>query len=404
MTLRSRLAATYAAMIFIALLIFAAASVIAIDRTLRATMDSRLRTEAYAAASLADIHSGRVVADEDDRIQFLTLISAGNDAIAVDAKGNVVLSSAASPPQNILRLLHSASGFRTVGHGDAVLRAFVFPIVRGGAHLGTVIVWSASDWVDETDRGAAIAFGIAALVIALLAVIAGGAVTHGALEDAFARQRRFTADASHELRAPLSVIRAEADLALRKDRPPEEYKSAMASIADEADRMEALIGDLLSAARAEGGDVERKRVEVGGVVKHVAERLSPAAAAKEAHFDLHVPEDAEVLADPHALERAILAIAHNALKHTPQHGRIAMDVRKAGRSVQISVRDSGPGFTPEALAHALERFWRDDAARPHGGTGLGLAIAKSIVEGFGGQISVENTAEGAAVRMNFPSA
>jgi signal transduction histidine kinase len=404
MTLRSRLAATYAAMIFIALLIFAAAAVIAIDRTLRATMDSRLRTEAYAAASLADIQDGRLVADKEDRAQFVTLLAAGDDALALDARGRIVFSSAASPPADILAIAHGKPRFFTVGRGDSVRRALVFPIVRDGIHAGTVVVWRASAWIDETDRGAAVAFGIAALVIALLAVVAGGAVTRGALEDAFARQRRFTADASHELRAPLSVIRAEADLALRKDRPLEEYKAAMASIAAEADRLESLIGDLLSVARAEGGTVARTRVEVSAVVNEVAARLSPAAAAKEARFELHVLQDAAVLADRQALERAVLAIAHNAVKYAPAHGRIEMVVRRAGRNVDISVRDDGPGFTPEALTHALERFWKEDTARPQSGTGLGLSIAKSIIEAFGGNISVENTGSGAAVRMRLPAA
>lgn len=404
MNLRSRLAVTYAAMIFIALLIFAAAAVVAIDRTLRSTMDARLRTEAYAAASLEDVEHGRIVADSQDKIQFLTLLSAGVDAIVFDADGHVVLSSVLGPATGIVALEKSAPGYYTIGKGNDVRRAFVVPVVRDGTRAGTVVVWSASDWIDETDRGAAIAFGIAAFIIALLAVFAGGAVTRGALEDAFARQRRFTADASHELRAPLAVIRAEADLALRKERPPNEYREAMSSIAAEADRLESLIGDLLSVARAESGGVPRTRVEVGSVMRDVAERLSPAAAAKEAQLDVHVLADAAVLADRQALERALLAVAHNALKYAPQRGRIEMDVRKAGRSVQISVRDNGPGFSREALSHALERFWRDDSARTQGGTGLGLSIAKSIVEAFGGDIAVENTDDGAAVRLRLPSA
>lgn len=404
MTLRSRLAATYAAMIFIALLIFAAAAVMAIDRTLRATMDSRLRAEAYAAASLEDIERGRIIVDREDVSQFLTLLAAGDDAIVLDASEKVVLSSVTGPTGAIVALAKRTPGYYTIGKGEDARRALVVPIVRDGARVGTVVAWRASDWIDETDRGAAIAFGVAALIIALLAVIAGGAVTRSALEDAFARQRRFTADASHELRAPLSVIRAEADLALRKERPPEEYRTALASIASEADRLESLIGDLLSVARAETGGVPRTRVDVGSIVKEVAERLSPAVAAKEAQFDLHVLPEASVLADRQALERAILAIAHNAVKYTPPHGRIGMDVRRAGRSVQISISDTGPGFSAEALSHALERFWRDDAARSQSGTGLGLAIAKSIVEAFGGEIAVENTAAGAAVRLRLPSA
>ncbi len=404
MSLRSRLAATYAAVILIALLIFAAAAIIAIDRTLRATMDSRLNAEAHAASSLVDFHDGEIMADKDDREQFLALIAAGDDGMVLDAAGNVKLSSAAQPPAALFRLPRAVPRYYTAGKGDAAMRALVLPIVRDDVRVGTVIVWRASDWVNETDRGAAIAFAVAAIVIAALAVIAGGAVTRRALEDAFARQRRFTADASHELRAPLAVIRAEADLALRKDRTPREYRGAMDAIAAEADRMEALIAELLSAARAESGSAARERIDVTQVVRRVAERLNPTAHAKGAAVHLDAQSPAIVVAEREALERAILAIAHNAVEYAPQHGIVTLAVHAAARMVEVSIRDNGPGFTPQALEHALERFWREDG-KPRGGSGLGLAIAKSIVEGSGGKIALSNPhGGGAQVLLQFSAA
>jgi signal transduction histidine kinase len=406
MTLGSRLAATYAAVILVALLLFAAAAVFAIDRTLRATMDSRLDTEARAAASLADISHGKIVVDDEDRRQFLTLIAEGDDGLVLDDAGRLRLSSTTNAPASVLALPRTTQrSYYTTGKGEAVMRALVFPVMQKDAVVGTVIVWRASDWIADSDRGAAIAFAAAAIIIAILALIAGSAVTRRALEDAFARQRRFTADASHELRAPLSVIRAEADLALRKERSPREYRSAMETIANEADLLELLIGDLLAAARAESGTSVRERVELLPLIQAIANRLQSAAKAKDATIAVGGADRAVIMADRQGTERALLAIAHNAVAHVPAHGLVRLEVQRHGNNVDIAVRDNGPGFTQAALEHALERFWRDDAGRSHGGTGLGLAIANSIVHSSGGSITLENDpAGGAIVRLRFPAA
>jgi len=405
MTLGSRLAATYAAVILMALLLFAAGAVFAIDRTLRASMDSRLDTEARTAASIADISHGKVAADEEDRRQFSTLIAPGDDGIVIDREGNIWLSSTTAPPAQVLALPRDAKAYYTTGKGESVTRALVVPVLHKGRVAGTVVVWRASAWVGQTDRGAAIAFAGAALVIAVLALVAGGAVTRRALGDAFERQRRFTADASHELRTPLAVIRAEADLALAKDRAADDYKTAMQTIASEADRMEWLIGDLLATARAESGAGKREAVNVSQLVRHVADRLASAARAKGAQLSVRAGDRTAILADPNAIERALLAIAHNAVTYAPQHGRVDLRVDRHGNAVEVIVCDNGPGFSQNALEHALERFWRDDTGRGHDGTGLGLAIARSIVEAAGGSIALENEPSGGAiVRLRFPAA
>ncbi len=404
MNLGTRLARAYAAVILIALLIFAGVAILIIDRTMRYSMDTRLNAEAHAAASLADVQKQGLIADREDREQFLTLIAAGDNGLILDNRRRVVLSSSANPPQALLAQPANAQGYYTLRYDDSEIRAVVFPIMHHGGRVGTVAMWRDAEWIHVAEREAGIAFVAAAVIIAFVSLLAGGAVTRRALEDAFARQRRFTADASHELRAPLAVIRAEADLALRKERSVPEYQSTMETIADEADRMETLIGDLLSAARAESGRVEHERVDAAAVVRRVAERLSSAAAAKEAAIDVVPMESALVFGDRDALERALLAIGHNAVKYAPQHGRVRFELHRDG-SVEIVVRDNGPGFSEDALQHALERFWREGTGRPQSGTGLGLAIAKSIVEAFDGTIVLQNASGGGAiVRLRIPVA
>jgi signal transduction histidine kinase len=402
---RLRLSGVYVGIMLVGLLLFAAAAVFAIDRAQRATLDARLETGARAVAQFVDVHHGRVKLDASDRDQIADVIGADANAAVLNQSGTMAFATTS----RLVPELHASyvwhRGFIDSGRGDARLRVFALPVLQDGRRAGTIVVWAGSDWIDETDRNLAIALGAGALLIAALALVAGNIVTRRALEDAFARQRRFTADASHELRAPLAVIRAEADLALRKDRESGQYRSALGTIASEADHMEALIGDLLSAARAEGGALAREPVDVAQILTRIAERLTPAAAAKDASVHVQSIRDAVILADSHALERALLAIGHNAVRYAPPGGTVLLTAQRTDHAVEIRVQDSGSGFSADALQHALERFWREPDAPSGSGTGLGLAIARSIVEANRGTIALANvTGGGALVRLQFPAA
>lgn len=401
-SLHTRLTGSFVIILLAGLLLFAAVAVFVTDRNLRSTLDARLQTAANAAAAFTEVSNGSIRIDSDDREQFLSLMGVDTAGVIVNGANRVLLSTASRPPAAITRLRAARPRFITAGSGDAKVRAFALPVFHAGRQIGTVIVWRGSDWIDETDRNAAIAFGIGALLIAALALVAGNVVTRRALEDAFARQRRFTADASHELRAPLAVIRAEADLALRKEREASQYQSSLQTIAGEADRLEALIGDLLSAARAESRQLKLEPVDVSQVARDVCERLMPAAAEKGATITARCSDDAVILADRVSLERALVAIAHNAVKHAAAQGHVLIATRKLANAVDVIIQDDGAGFSREALEHAFERFWRDETGRQHAGTGLGLAIAKSVVGEFGGTIAVSNTGAGAQVRVHFP--
>lgn len=402
---RLRLYAAYVAIMLLGLLMFAAAAVFAIDRAQRATLDARLQTSARAALQFVDVSKRGIHLDVSDREQISDVVGPDMSVAVLDrSRGSVFANSSRTVP-SVSSANSGTQRFFDVGSGDAKVRAFALPIIYHGAAFGNVVVWAGSDWIDETDRNFAVALGGLALFIALLALLAGNLVTRRALEDAFTRQRRFTADASHELRAPLSVIRAEADLALRKERAPEQYREALGTIASEADDMEALIVDLLSAARAESGAVSSERIELHALLERVAKRLAPAGTSKEADVLVRSDEGAVILADPHAIERALLAIGHNAVRHAPAHGRVTLRAHRADGVVEVTIEDTGGGFSAEALRHALERFWHEPGAPAGSGTGLGLAIARSIVEASRGSITLANGASGGAVvRLRFPAA
>jgi len=399
---RVRLSAIYVTIVFAGLLVFATAAVFVMDRTMRYSLDSRLATAAKASSLFIDVRKGKLAIDADDRKQFLSVLGVDSDGTILDEQGNVVLSSAARPPRFSTAGLGDSSRYFDAGSGDRAVRVYAAPIRKDGNAIGEIVVWRSSDYIGETDRNAAFAFGAGALLIALLAVAASNIVTRRALEDAFARQRRFTADASHELRAPLAVIRAETDLALRRERDSAAYRAAFETIAGEADRMEALIGDLLSAARAESGRVQRERVDATQVVNAVSCRLESALTAKRAKMIVESDGAVYVRADAHELERAVLAVAHNAVRHVPEQGQMRMKVQRDRSWCGIEIEDDGPGFRDEALEHAVERFWREGSENQ--GSGLGLAIAKSIVESFGGRLSLSNRPGGGArVELRLPA-
>ncbi|MDQ2679622.1 MAG: HAMP domain-containing histidine kinase [Candidatus Eremiobacteraeota bacterium] len=407
MNLRARLTLTYIAVLVVGLLVFATIAVAAIDRALHSSLDARLQSAAHAMIALTDVRSGRIHLDPDDRAQFRAILGVQLNGTVFQRDGSTAASSVADQPDNITELIRSRppqERIATLGSRDFAIRALVLPIERSGSIFGYVVTWRPSDWIDEFDRTEVLSLAVAALVIIALAALAGDLVTRRALQDAFARQRRFTADASHELRAPLSVIRAEADLALRRDRAEGEYRSALAAIASEADLIETLIEDLLSAARAEDGTLARDETDICELCAQAVARVAASARAKNVDLQLDAPTQALVLADERALSRAVLALLHNALKFTPANGRADVIVRQTGPTIELLVRDSGPGFSSEALEHALERFWREDSAQDSGGSGLGLAIARSIVEASGATISLSNTAGGAEVKCTFRAA
>lgn len=225
------------------------------------------------------------------------------------------------------------------------------------------------------------------------------------LEHAFARERGFVADASHELRTPLAILRTELELALRNGRSPEELHAALRSAADETDRLSQLAEDLLVIARADQGQLPIKTVSIdaadllGDLEQRFALRLQEAGRT----LTVEVPDEMRLTADPLRLEQAIGNLVDNALRHGA--GEIRISIRLVNGQVELHVIDRGPGFPPDFLDTAFERFSRADHARSGGGSGLGLAIVAAIAEAHGGEAHARNSEHGGAdVWMEIPGA
>jgi two-component system OmpR family sensor kinase len=224
------------------------------------------------------------------------------------------------------------------------------------------------------------------------------------LEAGLLRERRFVADASHELRTPLALLETELELALRRPRSPEELRSALASAAEEVDRLVRLAEDLLVLARADEGQLPLRRssVPVGDLFETVARRFHSRAEEGGRTVDVAVRADETVLADRQRLEQALGNLVDNALRHGS--GAVRLEAERRDGVVSLCVSDEGEGFPPSFLAHAFERFARADEARARGATGLGLAIVEAVARAHGGTAEAANRdGGGAVVTLTLPS-
>jgi heavy metal sensor kinase len=214
------------------------------------------------------------------------------------------------------------------------------------------------------------------------------------LDGSFETMRRFVADASHELRTPLAVIRGEADVALDHDRGPAEYKESLAVIQDEARRLTRLIDDLLNLARADAGHVSLYVEEfyVNDLLAECCRSIQTKAIAKKIDLECRCPEDVAYRGDQELIRRLMLNLIENAIRYTPEGGRVQIKAEDSPGELRIQVADTGIGIPPETATHVFERFYRGDQARSrqNGGFGLGLSIVKWIAESHNGSVELSS--------------
>jgi signal transduction histidine kinase len=220
------------------------------------------------------------------------------------------------------------------------------------------------------------------------------------LQDALERERQFVSDAGHELRTPLSLLTTELELALRRPRTNPELIAALRSALDETTRLSRLARDLLTVADT-GSSAERPTIDLRGHLQTIGERYRHSLAD---HLEIDCPADQHVRADPDDLDRIISNLIDNATQHGAPP--ITIHARKVNaQGVEIRVGDHGPGFPPDFLPHALNRFTRADTARTTGGTGLGLAIVDTLAQRNHGSVTARNhPAGGAEITIELPGA
>lgn len=445
--LRERLALSFALALVLAYVAIAACSLLVVHRSLTGSIDARLSTVTQALVAIAG--DDREDVDREDRAQFAGVAADAGGALVLAADGSVILGLTQDVPPWVLPALRNARvgrvfTVRSYGHELHVL------VERRRKHglTNSVIVWQSMQIVHDVERPVIIGLAALGLIVSLAGYAIGALISRRGLQPltsitaivseiaandldarvgpqphtdelgrlattfdrmldrlqaAFERQRRFTADASHDLRTPLATLRAEVDLALRRERTAPEYRRALTAVAGDADQLDRLIDTLLLAARSDSATLRLRPLDLALVVRDSVAAIRTFARARNVMLEIDSESGTEIDGDPELLQRAVLAILHNAVKYTPETSAIHVGVVNDGERATLNVRDEGAGFSEMALEHAFDRFWRDDTARGRSGSGLGLAIASEVVRRCGGQIRIGNrTPYGAEVTMVFP--
>jgi signal transduction histidine kinase len=230
------------------------------------------------------------------------------------------------------------------------------------------------------------------------------------LNDSVQRITQFTADASHELRAPIALIRTTAELTLGRRRQPEEYEQAMKEVLIESERTSHLLDGLLALARGDSGvdGLECETIDIAECMEEAVSEGRRFADEKQIKVSCELPERVvNINGDPNAIRRVFLILIDNAVKYTAPAGQIRVSLHTRVDRAEATVTDTGIGIAPEDQAHIFDRFWRADKVRSRetGGVGLGLSIARWIVEQHHGTITVESElGKGSVFCVSFPLA
>ncbi len=419
--LRLRLTAWYVATFSAILLLLGAGLFVTIRYQFRMQLDASLHDAAAELARAARIREleagarGRVVDAVDElRIPDRTLYLFGTDGRPVmPMKAELWIGEAARAAARV----GSVDVDRDVT-GDRTLRLHAERFALGSGQL--LVAVAVADQIELEDRYASLiaAFGGAAS-IAIILVAAGGWLlvrkSTAPIERTIAFMRRFMADAAHELRTPLTVLRSRAEIALQQAREPAAYVSALRGIEAESERLGRIVDDLLMLARADAGErpIARARVFLDDLALDASGAAQVVAQRKGVTIEVAEFEEAVVDGDSALLRQLVMILLDNAVKFTPDGGRVIVRVGSTGGAPLLVVTDSGEGIPAEQLPLIFERFYRGDPARSrgdavdggHDGAGLGLSIARWIADAHGAAIDVSSQIGiGTRVEVLFPAA
>ena len=224
------------------------------------------------------------------------------------------------------------------------------------------------------------------------------------LDDSFTRLSQFSADLAHELRTPIANMLGEAQVALTRDRNAAEYREIIESTVAECERLSRIVDNLLFVARVDAASepIARKWFDARTAVEKIAAFYQ--MVADDHNVTINCTGDGQIYADPDLFERVVGNLLDNALRFTPEHGLIRIEVSKHNSNFEVAVRDNGCGIAAEHLPRVFDRFYRAESSRSSDGAGLGLALVKSIVELHGGSAAIQSEPNhGTSVVLRFPA-
>lgn len=447
-TIRFKLTLWYVILLGITVTAFSVFLYITLAKGLQESLDNKLRTtaEIIAASLRHPLGPGPSLADVERIMrEHFGLKPMGRFVQILDEAGRRSTNLRnVDIPVSIHTLERAAKGeavFETVRLRDGSrLRLVTVPILEGGRMLGIVQVGSPLEGIEEALNQLLLILLVAVPLVLVVASLGGSFLANkalrpvdeitrtaqrigsgdlsqrislegrlddeigrlvstfnemiGRLESSFLQIKRFTADASHELKTPLTVLKGEIEVGLKRQRRPEEYRRVLASCLEEVDRMSRIVDDLLTLARADMGalQLQKERVDLGEVAEDVWRSLGRMAEEKGLRFTFQRDGEVAVWGDKDRLRQLLVNLVDNALKYTPPGGEVRLRVERDDTLALLTVQDTGEGIPPEDQERVFERFYRVDKARSRqrGGTGLGLSICKWIAEAHGGKISLES--------------
>jgi two-component system OmpR family sensor kinase len=461
--IRWRVTAFYSMLLVLIIGVVGAYLLSALENALREEVDVTLRLRAAQiegavhAVTWERLLEGEVPASVLDPSLVEEFAAPGTHSQVVDRQGRVIFRSpmlvGGQLPVGddvVAQALRGEEGFVTIPVAGERLRVFVHPYMEGGQPVGAILVGQSLHHQDATLRRMQQQVTAAALSAALVSLLGGWWLTGRALgpiaevtrvarriaatgqfaqriqpppvrdeigelvatfndmldriEHIHRRQREFLADASHELRGPLMVIRGNLDL-LQLDLPEEERRQSAHEAAEEVARMARLVGDLLFLSEVDAQEaMAHEPVALDAVVARAIERARDLDA--DAHrLVLERNDPVVVLGDEGRLGQLVWNLIENALRYTPPNGTVTVRLRQEGTVAELMVADTGIGIPPEHQPRVFERFYRVDTARSRqqGGTGLGLAIVKQVAETHGGQVRLRSKpGEGSTFTVVLP--
>jgi heavy metal sensor kinase len=448
-SLRTRLTLWYSALLLLALVLFTATVLWLHWRLMVRQADDSLRALAIAAVNVVDAELAEHATLDEAAHEMVGVVRQRNyEAAVLDAGGTKLVGGVGS--WLVPAFQQPGAGVRTVTGSDGhPWRVMVRAGGSDGAHFSVVIAAPLSE-IEEQWRALVKACALGVPFVMLIAAAGGWwlgrrglrpleAIAHQArditgrtpdnrlavpgagpeldavassfnlvldrLGLALATQRRFMADASHELRTPVSILRTVADVTLSQPRREDaEYRDALAVVGQQTTRLARLVDDMLVLARADAGGypIVRAEVDLDAVVLDCVREFAATAAAKSIRLASQA-QPVSVVVDETLLRRLIGNLLSNAIAYTPSGGSVEVAVVEARRGVSIRVTDSGPGIPPADRERIFERFVRLDPARAAGGAGLGLAIARWIAEAHGGQLELlKSDARGSVFAATIP--
>ena len=445
-SIRGRLTLGLSTLIALGMIAFALFLYLAVRDALTGDLERTLRVQAQQVAASFDFGAPEASADGTGQHMDIGAVdqfaTAGLFVETFDARGHLLARSS-----NLGRLhlpaetragalVRAAPQLLTQAVPGGTLRVYSVPAVRGRRIVGLVLIAASLDAVTSTTRTLLSLLVVGTLGLLLLVILSSRMVVRRGLrpldematvaeritarrldqrltlrdppaevarlaatfdamldrlDGAFATQRRFVADASHDLRTPLATLHGRSEVLLLTPDLDAQTRAGLVLIREEAARMGRLVANLLVLARSdEGQAIDRRPVELDALLLEVVHQAR--GRARGVAVTLGHEDQARVLGQVDLLKQAVLNLVDNALTYTPPGGQVEVSLIVADGQVSVTVRDTGPGIAPDDLAHIFERFYRADRARSRhgGGAGLGLSIVRWIAEAHGGYVTVES--------------